>query len=341
MLNQSPFIYIIYSILTLRTVITALRPNWIIAWIILELNILRFIPIIIKSKSNQETEASIKYFLSQAIGSIVILLGIRMINQLRRQEISKIIIMLSILIKLGVAPCHFWYPSVIMSISWINCLILSTWQKIAPICLLITISYKSGAEIILITVAAINALIGGIIGINQIHLRSLLAYSSIGHMGWIISMLSINKIYPCIIYFITYSIVVIPVFFIIRSSNSKSIKRIYNSFKVRITKRIILIVSILSLAGVPPLTGFIPKLIVIFRVINSKFFILLIPLIIGSYINLYYYLNIALNILIISSISTNKVKRERTLRSVFIIATSRLGIFPLLILYALITINKS
>ncbi len=341
MLNQSPFIYTIYSILILRTIITILRPNWIIAWVILELNILRFIPIIIKSKSNQETEASIKYFLSQAIGSIIILLGIRIINQLRIQDISKVLIILSILIKLGVAPCHFWYPSVIISISWINCLILSTWQKLAPLSLLISISYKSNSEFLLIIVAVINALIGGILGINQIHLRSLLAYSSIGHIGWIISILRINKIYSCISYFIIYSIIVIPVFLVIKSANSKSIKRIYNSFKGRITKRIILIVSILSLAGIPPLTGFIPKLIVILRIITSKFYILLIPLIIGSYINLYYYLNIALNIVIINSISTYQIKGNNMLASVFIIATSTLGIFPLLILYALITINKS
>jgi NADH:ubiquinone oxidoreductase subunit 2 (subunit N) len=47
----------------------------------LEINILRFIPIIIATKSNQETEASIKYFLSQALGSILILLGIRILYQ--------------------------------------------------------------------------------------------------------------------------------------------------------------------------------------------------------------------------------------------------------------------
>lgn len=312
-----------------------------IAWIILELNILRFIPIIIKSKKNQETEASIKYFLAQALGSIILLLSMGIINQVGLQKGCITIIILAILIKLGVAPCHFWYPSVIMSISWINCLILSTWQKLAPLSLLVSISYKSSTESILIMVAVLNALIGGILGINQTHLRSLLAYSSIGHIGWIVSMLSINKIIPCVLYFFIYSIIVIPVFIVINRSNAKSIKRIYNSFKGNTVKSIILITSILSLAGIPPLTGFIPKLLVIFRIIRSKFYIILIPLIIGSYINLYYYINIALNIVIINSTPSYYVKRNTTLSSIFIIGTSILGIFPLIILYALITINKS
>jgi NADH-ubiquinone oxidoreductase chain 2 len=340
MLNQTPFLYSIYFTLIIRTIITALRPNWIIAWIILELNILRFIPIIIKSKTNQETEASIKYFLSQAIGSIIILLRIRIINQIIIQELSKLILILSIILKLGVVPCHFWYPSVIMSISWINCLILSTWQKLAPLTLLISISYISKSITILILIAAINALIGGIIGINQTHLRSLLAYSSIGHMGWIISILRINKITSCISYFILYTIIVIPVFIILNSVNTKSIKRLYRSFKRRFIKTIILITSIISLAGIPPLTGFLPKIIVVMNIIRSKFYITLIILIVGSYINLYYYLNITLNIIIISSISINQRKRNRIIAPTFIIASSILGIFPLII-YALTTINKS
>jgi len=154
-------------------------------------------------------------------------------------------------------------------------------------------------------------------------------------------MLSINKIIPCVLYFFIYSIIVIPVFIVINRSNAKSIKRIYNSFKGNTVKSIILITSILSLAGIPPLTGFIPKLLVIFRIIRSKFYIILIPLIIGSYINLYYYINIALNIVIINSTPSYYVKRNTTLPSIFIIGTSILGIFPLIILYALITINKS
>lgn len=154
------------------------------------------------------------------------------------------------------------------------------------------------------------------------------------------AILRINKITACFTYFLLYSIIVIPVFLTINSNNSKSIKRIYNSFKRSIVKRIILVISIISLAGIPPLTGFLPKLIVIFRIITSKIYIILLPLIIGSYINLYYYLNIALNLIIINSLSSYQTKRNNLLASTFITGSSILGLLPLII-YALITINKS
>ena len=332
MLSHTPFICAIYTILIIRTIFTIIRPNWLIAWIILEINILRFIPLIIATKSNQETEASIKYFLSQALGSILILLGISIIYQPIIQNLPTWTIITAIFIKLGIAPCHFWYPSVIASLSWINCLTLSTWQKLAPLSLLIITTYKTQSRIILAITASINALIGGIMGINQTHLRPLLAYSSIGHIGWITSILSINKSSFCIIYFILYSLIVIPIFLIINIINSKTIKTIYNIFKINTVTAIIIVICLLSLAGIPPLTGFIPKLIIIFKLIETNYVILLF-LLIGAYINLYYYLNITFNLIIRRTNISYKYQNRYNynLPTIVIISTSILGILPLII----------
>jgi len=298
----------------------------------LEINILRFIPLIIIRKSNQETEASIKYFLSQALGSILILLGISILYQPIIQNISIWTIITAIFIKLGIAPCHFWYPSVISSLSWINCLILSTWQKLAPLSLLIITTRKTQSRTILAITARLNALIGGVLGINQTHLRPLLAYSSIGHIGWITSILSINKISFCIIYFVIYSLIVIPIFFIINIINSKTIKTIYNIFKINTITALIIAICLLSLAGIPPLTGFIPKLIIIFKLIETNY-IILIFLLIGAYINLYYYLNITFNLIIRrNNISIKYEKRNNyKLSTIVILSTSIIGIIPIII----------
>lgn len=286
----------------------------------------------IATKSNQETEASIKYFLSQALGSMLILLGIRILYQPVSQIIPIWIITVAILIKLGIAPCHFWYPSVIASLSWINCIILSTWQKLAPLSLLIITLYKTQSRQLLIIVSAINALIGGLLGINQTHLRPLLAYSSIGHIGWITSILSINKSIFCIIYFVIYSIVVLPIFVIINSINSKTIKTLHNLFKINTTIVFIITIAILSLAGVPPLIGFLPKLIIITKLIELNG-ILILFLLLGAYINLYYYLNITFNVLLsTNNISTKLNKKEiNTLPLIITTSTSILGILPIII----------
>ena len=332
MLRHTPFICAIYLLLFIRTVITIIRPNWLRAWIILEINILRFIPIIIATKSNQETEASIKYFLSQALGSILILLGIRILYQPISQIIPIWVITVAILIKLGIAPCHFWYPSVIASLSWTNCIILSTWQKLAPLSLLIITLYKTQSRTLMIITAGINALIGGIMGINQTHLRPLLAYSSIGHIGWMTSILAINKYTFCIIYFIIYSIIVLPIFIIMSTINSKTIKTLHNLFKNNTVLVFAIAILILSLAGVPPLTGFIPKLIIIIKLIETNYTVLVF-LLLGTYINLYYYLNISFNILLtrININSKHNTKETNTLPVIIITSTSILGLVPIII----------
>ena len=325
MLSHTPFICAIYLLLVISTILTIIRPNWLIAWIILEINILRFIPLIIRSKTNQETEASIKYFLSQA-------LGIRIIYQPLTQIISISIIIIAIFIKLGIAPCHFWYPSVIASLSWINCLTLSTWQKLAPLRLLITLRLKSQLATIIIITARINALIGGVIGINQTHLRPLLAYSSIGHIGWIVSILSINKVIYCIIYFIIYTLVVAPIFLIINTANSKTIKSMYNLFKTNATITILIAIRILSLAGIPPLTGFIPKLMVITKLIEYRH-VIIVFLLIGALINLYYYLNITFNLLLnVNNLRMNNRRKTNSILPPFIVSSTILmGILPIIL----------
>lgn len=297
MKNNTPFLFSIYSLIVIRTIFAIRRTNFLTVWIILELNILRFIPIIKNSKWNQETEAATKYFLAQALGSLLLLLSSTLIHYSRYYILSifcSATFTTSILLKLGGAPCHIWYPSVIAAISWKNCLILSTWQKLAPLSLLLFINEVNKTNTLLLLIAGINTIVGGIIGINQTNLRSLLAYSSIGHIGWILSIIRINKIYIAIIYFLIYSILVSPVFLLLNYINTITIQDMTSSSKSNILITPIISILLISLAGLPPLAGFLPKLIVIYNIISINYFIIFI-LLLGSYINLYYYLNISLS----------------------------------------------
>jgi len=291
----SPFIILSSTIIIIRTIIALSSSNWIFLWAAIELNILRFIPLLINSKKFQETEAAVKYFLAQALGSRIIL--IRRISIWFYISIPRdfliIILVISIILKLGIVPCHLWYPSVITSVSWTSCLILSTWQKLAPLIILSFILTPSFTKLIIV-VARANALMGGIIGINQTRLRSIIAYSSITHIGWITRLLSIYKPIITTTYFAIYSIIIAPIFIIFQS---KSINISTNIRKVILQSpylQIVIPILILSLAGLPPLTGFIPKWITIYSLshINS---ILTIILIIGAIINTYYYINIIFN----------------------------------------------
>lgn len=331
---NSPYLVLCISILFLRTLIAISRSNWIFLWISIEINILRFIPIIMYSKNFQETEAAVKYFLTQALGSSLLL--IRRISlwsnfNIPNQNIIFILLM-SLILKTGIVPCHIWYPSVIISISWLTALILSTWQKLAPLSILTFIFSQFNFRIILSLLAGINALIGGLIGINQSHLRVIIAYSSISHLGWIIRLISINMPISTIFYFIIYSFIIIPLFiilFIKNSTNSNSVRLVITNSP---SLQFLIPFLLLSISGLPPLTGFIPKWIAISSLASLNP-ILLIVLIAGAMINTYFYLIIIFNFILV--IKPNKVITNSSytpLKYISILTTCRLFIIPLLII---------
>lgn len=102
----------------------------------------------------------------------------------------ELLILSTLLLKNGAAPFHFWFPGVIEGLSWINGLILITWQKIAP---LILISYNINYNFFLISII-LSIIIGALGGLNQTSLRKLIAFSSINHLGWILIAIINNEL---------------------------------------------------------------------------------------------------------------------------------------------------
>lgn len=337
----SPIIVLTSLSLVVRTIMALSRANWILLWGAIELNLLRFIPIIIQTKNNQETEGAVKYFLAQALGSALLLTSSTSlwITFSSIPNLMSTLLITATLLKLGRVPCHFWYPSVIASLSWISCLILSTWQKLAPLSILAFLLPLKNINFI-IAVAGINALVGGVMGINQRQIRTIIAYSSIGHIGWILSLLALYKPNASIIYFIIYTALIIPLFTVFRYFNIYSTKQINKLTAHSSIVTLTTIIILLSLGGLPPLTGFIPKfitVIILTESINLTVFILLL----GSVINLYFYLNIAINTILSTpnTVTHSPIKSSATRNITIVAASLSLGIAPLIILYAMTLFN--
>lgn len=325
----------------IRTLIALSSTNWILLWGAIELNLLRFIPIILQTKNNQETEGAVKYFLAQALGSAILLISRTSIwiSFSSLPDLIPILLTTAILLKLGRVPCHFWYPSVIASISWISCLILSTWQKLAPLSILAFLLPLKNMYFVML-IAGVNALVGGIIGINQSQIRTIIAYSSIGHIGWILRLLAIYKPNTSIIYFIIYSALIIPLFLAIRHFNIYSIKNINKIPSNNLMLHLAVITLLLSLGGLPPLTGFMPKLItiiILIEVISPVAFLL----VIGSVINLFFYLNIAITIIFsLPNLRPPKLIKAKIINTFALsTATMSLGLRPFIIIYAMTLLN--
>lgn len=266
--------------------------SWFRIWIGLEINLLSFIPLIIRSKNLFSSESSLKYFLTQALASSVLLFSIILIYLFINFKINFIvynIILISstIILKRGTAPFHFWFPSVIEGLRWNSNFLLITWQKLAP---LIILSYRLSLNL-LIFIIFFSIIFGSLGGINQTSLRKLIAFSSINHLGWILSGILNNEII-WFRYFLFYSFLNFSIVFIF---NRFKIFNINQTFKIFNSNKFIIIsifLLLLSLGGLPPFLGFLPKWIIIELLVKNNIFVTLLFILFITLITLYFYLRI-------------------------------------------------
>ena len=275
-----PYSLIFSFFLFLSTFIVISAPNWLAAWFSLELNLLRIIPLLISSKSLNELESTTKYFFAQGLGSILILLSAFSSFSWAFYTIS-----LGLLIKLGLIPFHFWFPAAMSGVSWEICILISTWQKF-PLLALSSFLLPHYSSFFLL-LGGRSVLAAGLIGLNQTQLRSLLAYSSIAHTGWILALISQRRPGGWL-YFWIYSMITISSIFLLRNKNALF-------FWSSNTSPLFLLL-LLSLGGLPPFTGFAIKLGAI-RMIRNISIPICILIIIGSLLSLYFYLSLRFNLL--------------------------------------------
>nr|YP_010584269.1 NADH dehydrogenase subunit 2 [Paracanthobdella livanowi]UZT67758.1 NADH dehydrogenase subunit 2 [Paracanthobdella livanowi] len=298
--NMVSFILMITS-----TLMALSSQNWFFIWASLEINLFSFLPIIMSSKFNYECESAIKYFMAQAIGSTFMILSSYslLMNFFPFSKISLMILLFAVSLKLGSFPCHFWFPSTMLSMGWAQALLLSTWQKLAPLSLLTFLTFQ--LKSIMYTMILMNLLIGGLMGFNQNNLKSIMAYSSVAHLGWMIALMTFNKsmVMP---YFIMYSSIVTPLFLEFKNNSNNLLNTPLKLTKITGHALIMYMLTILSLAGMPPMSGFTPKLMVILSIINMEFTLTMMMMII-SIVSLYFYLNLTINFLIYHLTNNSKL----------------------------------
>nr|QGG43670.1 NADH dehydrogenase subunit 2 [Hasora vitta] len=290
-----------FFILIMSTLIAISSNSWMGCWIGLEINLLSFIPLISNSNNLMSSEAALKYFLTQSIASInflfSILLKMILLKNFEMDNLFSILINSSMLMKMGSAPFHFWFPNIIEGLSWLNCFILMSWQKITPMILLSYYMNKNFLFIIMI----INTIIGAIGGINQVSLRKLMSFSSINNLGWMMASILISQTL-FMMYFIIYTFLISTMCFFFYMMNIYFINQLF-IFNMNFLIKFIMSMNFLSLGGLPPFLGFFPKWIIINFLILKKFYLLTFIFILTSLITLFYYIRI-----IYSSIMFNYLK---------------------------------
>nr|YP_003934393.1 NADH dehydrogenase subunit 2 [Eualetes tulipa]ADI79402.1 NADH dehydrogenase subunit 2 [Eualetes tulipa] len=293
-----PYFYIMFSGMVFGVLFSLSSVHWLSMWAGLEINLICFLPLLMSSGSISETESAVKYFIFQSLGSVFFVAGSLYSYSLSfTWEVSttlggSVLVLLGLLQKLGAAPFHWWFPGVMAGMSWPMCLMLVTWQKLGPLLLLCSV-HLYGCMFLVAASAAISSLVGGIGGMNQTQARGLLAYSSIGHMGWLLfaSLSSLELVY---FYFVSYvlisCLVFIPFWYL-------SVNNLYTMSNVSDSPLLLSgLISMLSLAGLPPLLGFIPKWLVFMSSVQySSLWWFLGALIAGSLLSIFYYLNLTMS----------------------------------------------
>nr|YP_002418794.1 NADH dehydrogenase subunit 2 [Nezara viridula]ABM63305.1 NADH dehydrogenase subunit 2 [Nezara viridula] len=283
--------WLFYFLLIMSTLITISANNWMSMWMGLELNMMSFIPLILQKNSKSSSEAAMIYFLIQSISSIILfmMITINLLKLLNYSNMINMLITISILMKLGAAPFHKWMPEIMTKMSGMKCMILMTWQKMAPLMMICNLN----SNMMLIKLSIIWSVgVGSIGGINQSSLRKLMAYSSINHLGW---MLAINKkINLWLMYWMIYSMIIFMICLMFNNYKLLFLNQISSS-NMNNPEKISMFIMMLSMGGLPPFIGFLPKWITIQTMINSKEFMTLFFMIMFSLVTLMFYMRVMTN----------------------------------------------
>ncbi len=320
-------------------------------------------------KSSLSSEAAIKYYVLGAMSSGILLFGISLIygftgsiayDDIAYQLINidmnsvdyiaiifgMIFITASLCFKFGAAPFHMWVPDIYQGSLISTTILLSTLPKIAVFIVFLKLYFipfillREVWSDILIFVGMLSIVIGSLFALTQENIKRLLAYSAISNIGFIIlslGLISIDGIHASLYYTVVYSLTALASFGIIThiTSNSNGIEKITDLAGLSKTHpyfAFLILITMLSSAGIPPLIGFHAKLMVIKALISSSYIILSIIVVIMTVVSAYYYLKVIKTIYfdnredLISTYSNSDI-----VLSINVLSLIALGIFPYLL----------
>nr|AGM75620.1 NADH dehydrogenase subunit 2 [Thoburnia atripinnis] len=296
---MNPYVLtILLSSLGLGTTLTFASSHWLLAWMGLEVNTLAILPLMAQHHHPRAVEATTKYFLTQATAAAMILfasttnawlIGEWDINNLSH-PLATTMAIAALALKIGLAPVHFWMPEVLQGLDLTTGLILSTWQKLAPFALIIQVA-PTIDPMLLTLLGLTSTLVGGWGGLNQTQLRKILAYSSIAHMGWMMVILQYAP-HLTLLALGTYILMTSAAFLTLKLSSATKISALTMAWSKNPVMVATTALVLLSLGGLPPLTGFMPKWLILQELAKQDLPLTATIMAIAALLSLYFYLRL-------------------------------------------------
>lgn len=293
LMGSSEFeIIVLIILLLLGSIFIVCTNQLVIIYLAIELQTFSLFVLMAKNKKSlKSAEGALKYFVLGAISSGIYLLGLSLISYegafmtlgdlgLFWSYDSSLIqggillVLLSLCFKLGLAPLHFWVADIYEASSWGVIAIISTIAKLTIIIILSKINLNID---ILINLVVISFIVGALSSMGQTKLKRLLGYSGVTHMGFILITLiigCISGLESLLVYlFIYFSIIfgILSLSFLNKSSAENyliSLSKNHSNNKLLAFSWAVLF---LSVAGIPPLSGFLAKWIVIVLMVDNNY----------------------------------------------------------------------
>nr|YP_009003497.1 NADH dehydrogenase subunit 2 [Chthonerpeton indistinctum]AGZ18918.1 NADH dehydrogenase subunit 2 [Chthonerpeton indistinctum] len=304
-MNPLPLTIVFISLLT-GTTITLTSNHWLFAWLGLEINTIAIIPLLIQHHHPRATEATMKYFLTQAAASTIILfttlLNAKNTGEWEITTLSSTnsnMMTIALMMKLGLAPMHFWLPEVLQGVDLTTGLILSTWQKIAPLTLMIMIHTSLNPNLLML-IGLLSIIIGGWSGINQTQLRKILAFSSVAHLGWMMTILPISPELT-MLNFIIYLTLTTSMFLSMKIIGTTKLSMMTISWMKTPILTVMMLLILLSLGGLPPTSGFMPKWLILQELTKQNLSMIATLMAVTALLSLFFYLRLCYSLTLTQS----------------------------------------
>ena len=293
-IELTPSLAIFFRVSIVGSVFVLLSSGLLGVWFGLECNFFGFIPLLY-GKCSEEVERRMKYFLVQSLGSAIILIGVIIFitefrwGQMSSWSMAMVLIIFGIFIKVGLFPFHAWFPRVMGTSSWLNCFMLSAWQKLGTMFFISGVGLSGYLMGLTVVRGLTTAFIGAVGGVGQVFYRALIRYSSFIHSGWMVLIRVTREIY-LFFYFFLYSAISLFLFRLLHKLGGRGVGVGGSTgLSCPYLAWLWVVFNILSLAGLPPLVGAILKLLGIGAVCSFSF-VSLVILLVCSVISLFYYL---------------------------------------------------
>ena len=317
-----PEFYFLLFVCTLAMMLLVSSVHILTIYVALELSSYSlYILVALRRDEKMSLEAGIKYFLVGIFASAIMLFGVALLYSTTQATfiadmvrvlpgildtpaalIGMLLTLCGFFFKLAVFPFHFWAPDVYQGAANQVTAYIATASKVAAIAILIRIVAVTGPGSIylahaLVTLSIISMTLGNLAAIVQKDLKRLLAYSAVAHAGYVlIGVLSMDTAgYASIIFYaVTMLIMKFTAFLVVvkvaDDGRNLEISQLAGLHRRSPLLALALMVSVFSLAGIPPTIGFTGKFLIFAAAMQNGYFTLVLIAMINVVISLYYYL---------------------------------------------------